>query len=187
MKIKNVILEVLVILFLSPIFCFGQKYYSYVACESEDQIVLVSYDGQVAKVEESITVGYYPTETEGPHGVTVSTDDKHWFVSMAHGNPYGTLYKYEVGTNKLVGSTTLGLFPATMQMSPVTGLLYIVNFNLHGDMVASSISVVDPETMIEIDKIQTGVMPHGSRVSASGMKHYSLAMTSGELYEIDAL
>ena len=81
----------------------------------------------------------------------------------------------------------LGLFPASMQISPATGLLYCVNFNLHGDMVPSTVSVVDVETMTELDQITTGAMPHGSRLSADGMKHYSVAMMSGELFEIDAL
>ena len=47
---------------------------------------------------------------------------------MAHGLPYGKLYKFTTGDNQLVGETELGLFPATMQMSSATGLLYVVNF-----------------------------------------------------------
>ena len=74
-----------------------------------------------------------------------------------------------------------------MQISELTGLLYCVNFNLHGEMKPSSVSVVDPESMTEIKKIQTGVMPHGSRLSPSGRYQYSVAMMSGELFEIDAL
>ena len=41
--------------------------------------------------------------------------------------------------------------------------------------------------MIEIDRVETGVMPHGSRLLNSGLKHYSVAMMSGTLYEIDAM
>ena len=62
-----------------------------------------------------------------------------------------------------------------------------VNFNLHGDMKPSTVSVVDPETMIEIKQIQTGSMPHGSRISSDGLYHYSVAMMSDELFEIDAV
>ena len=54
-------------------------------------------------------------------------------------------------------------------------------------MVPSTVSVVDPESMTELEQITTGAMPHGSRLSADGMKHYSVAMMSGELFEIDAL
>lgn len=165
----------------------AQKYYAYVAAESEDQVALVSFDGEKAKVEVTIPVGYWPTEIEGPHGLTVSPDKKFWFLSLAHGQPYGSVYKFSTETNDLVGKVELGLFPATMEISPKTGLLYVVNFNLHGDMVPSTVSVVDPEMMVELRRIETGVMPHGSRVSADGLKHYSLAMMSGELFEIDAL
>jgi DNA-binding beta-propeller fold protein YncE len=54
-------------------------------------------------------------------------------------------------------------------------------------MVPSSVSVVDVESMTELTQITTGAMPHGSRISSDGLKHYSVAMMSGELFEIDAL
>ena len=54
-------------------------------------------------------------------------------------------------------------------------------------MKPSSVSVIDAETMTEITKIKTGSMPHGSRISKDGLKQYSVAMMSGELFEIDAL
>ena len=41
--------------------------------------------------------------------------------------------------------------------------------------------------MTEITKITTGSMPHGSRLSPDGLFQYSVAMMSGELFEIDAL
>ena len=165
----------------------AQTYLVYVAAESEDEVSLVQFDGKEAKSIQDIPVGVWPAEIEGPHGVTVSPDGKHWYLTLAHGNPFGTLYKYSTEANQLVGQTTLGLFPATMQISSATGLLYCVNFNLHGDMVPSTVSVVDPETMTEVTRITTGAMPHGSRISPDGTKHYSVAMMSGELFEIDAL
>lgn len=162
-------------------------YYAYVACESDDRVDLVHFHAGKAEVIQKIPVGVWPAEIEGPHGLTVSPDQRHWFVTMAHGNPYGQLYKYETGSNRLVGSTTLGLFPATMDISRSTGLLYAVNFNLHGDMVASTVSVVDPGSMMELEQIQTGIMPHGSRLSADGLKHYSVSMMDGFLHEVDAV
>ena len=74
-----------------------------------------------------------------------------------------------------------------MQISSATGLLYCVNFNLHGDMVPSTVSVVDPETMTELKQITTGVMPHGSRISSDGLYQYSVGMMSGELFEINTI
>lgn len=165
----------------------GQNYYIYVTAESEDEVALIKFDGKEAVVEETIPVGVWPAEIEGPHGINVSPDGKYWYLSLAHGNPYGTLYKYSTETNEVVGKVELGLFPASLQVSEATGLLYCVNFNLHGDMVPSTVSVVDPEEMIEVQRIETGVMPHGSRISPDGMYHYSVGMMSGELFEINTL
>ncbi len=175
------------IIFLLPLFGFCQKYYAYVAAESEDEVSLIEFDSKTASAKLNIPVGVWPAEMEGPHGVGVSSDGKHWFVSMAHGNPYGTLYKYSTETNQMEGQVKLGLFPATMAISKLNGLMFCVNFDLHGDMSWSSVSVIDPETMTEIKKITTGSMPHGSRISPDGKFHYSVAMMSGLLFEINTL
>lgn len=165
----------------------AQEYYVYVTAESEDAVYCVKFDGVEASVAEEIPVGYIPTEIEGPHGITVGLDGQHWYLSMAHGVPYGKVYKFSTETNELLAETELGLFPASMQQSIATGFLYIVNFNLHGKMTPSSVSVVDPKSMTELTKITTGSMPHGSRISPDGMHHYSVAMMSGELFEINTL
>ncbi|MCR9245269.1 MAG: YncE family protein [bacterium] len=164
-----------------------QKIYRvFVACESADEVHRVAFDGQTAKVEKIIDVGYQPTEIEGPHGLTVGPEGKYWYLSIAHGKPFGLLYKYRTSDDALVGECELGMFPATMQISPATGLLYCVNFNLHGRMLPSSVSIVDPDAMVEVARTMTGAMPHGSRLTRDGRLHYSCAMMSGELYEIDA-
>jgi len=62
-----------------------------------------------------------------------------------------------------------------------------VNFNLHGKMEPSTVSVVDPFYMEEIMQIKTGSMPHGSRISPNGLNHFSVAMMSGELFEINVM
>ena len=182
--IKKVII---ILLILSPHLTFSQSYYLYVASESEDTVSLLKFDKNQIEELERISVGTFPTEIEGPHGITVDPNGKYWYLSLAHGNPFGKLIKYSTKTNKVVDETTLGLFPASMQISTITGFLYCVNFNLHGTMAPSNVSVVDPETMTEITKITTGSMPHGSRISPDGLYQYSVAMMSGELFEIDAL
>jgi DNA-binding beta-propeller fold protein YncE len=169
----------------SPV--FAQNYYAYVASESADEVALVGFDGAEATVETTVRVGRIPVETEGAHGMTVAPDGEHWFVSVAHGKPYGRVAKYETGTNEKVGTATVGMFPATMEISDVTGLLYVANFNLHGEMEPSTVSAVDPGTMTEVDKIETGIMPHGSRFAPDERMHYSVGMMDGMLYEIDAV
>jgi hypothetical protein len=60
-----------------------------------------------------------------------------------------------------------------------------VNFNLYGDMVPSSVSVVTTSDMLEVARLETCAMPHGSRFNASGSKHYSVCMMDDMLIEID--
>ena len=158
-----------------------------VAAESADQVYDLAFDGRDLTVREVVDVGYQATEIEGPHGLTVSPDGRQWFVSIAHGKPNGLLYKYDAATHELLGEAELGLFPATMQISPDTGLLYCVNFDLHGDMTPSTVSIVDVEGMVEIEQVVTGSMPHGSRLSPDGSRHFSCAMMSDELIELDAV
>ena len=93
-------------------------YYLYAAAESADEVYKIKFDGQRATVIGVVPVGYQATEIEGAHGLTVSLDGKHWFVTTAHGKPNGILYKHSTATDKVVGQTTLGLFPATMQICP---------------------------------------------------------------------
>ena len=149
---------------------FAQTYYVYVASESDDEVSLVSFDGEEARVEEVISVGRLPVENEGPHGMTIAPDGDHWFVTIAHGFPYGRVCKYTTNTNTQVGCAELGMFPASMEISTVTNLLYAVNFNLHGDHEPSTVSVVDPAAMTEVAQIPTGIMPHGSRISPDGTR-----------------
>lgn len=164
-----------------------RSYWVYVCAESEDEVALVRYGPEGAAVEKTIRVGSFPNEIEGPHGITVDPDGRHWYVSLAHGVPFGSVHKYETGTDEWVGDVTLGLYPATMDVSPATGLLWVVNFNLHGGMQPSSVSAVETETMAEVARIDSGVMPHGSRVSRDGTRHYSVNMMGAELVEMDAL
>lgn len=176
-----------VVCVVAPGYVLAQNYYVYAAAESEDEVALIRFDGKKAYVEKRIRVGVWPFEIEGPHGLTVSPDGKYWYLSMAHGRPYGHVYKFSTGDDKMIDRVELDLFPATMQISSATGLLYVVNFNLHGDHVPSTISIVDTETMTEVERITTGIMPHGSRISPDGKYHYSVAMMNGMLYEVNAV
>lgn len=162
-------------------------YYVYVAAESEDTVHLVKFGPDGGEVLKTIGVGAFATEIEGPHGIRVSPDGHYWYVSIAHGLPYGSVFKYETGSNLSVGDVHAGLFPATMDISKSTGLMFVVNFNLHGDMEASTVSVIDTVSMVEVAQIEQGMMPHGSRTSPDGRFHYSVGMMDDTLYEIDVM
>ena len=164
-----------------------KNYYVYVAAESDDTVHLVRFGPDGGEVVRTVTVGAFATETEGPHGIRVSPDGRYWYVSIAHGFPYGSVFKYDTEDNVSVNDVQVGLFPATLDISSTTGLLFAVNFNLHGDMEPSTVSVIDTVSMIEIAQIEQGIMPHGSRASPDGKFHYSVGMMDDTLYEIDVM
>ena len=160
-------------------------YYALVVSESADQIATIRFDGAGARAVDTVKTGLMPTEINGPHGIAVSPDGRFYYVTIAHGTPFGTLWKYRAGTNEVVSRVALGLFPASLQVSPDGAYAYVVNFNLHGDMVPSSVSIVATDDMVEIARITTCTMPHGSRLNPQGTKHYSACMMDDMLVEID--
>jgi DNA-binding beta-propeller fold protein YncE len=177
-------------LFAATPFAFAQKspdqdYLVYVLSEAADKIALIRFGPSGARIEREFTTGLMEPDIDGPHGIAVSSDKQHYFVSLGHGRPFGTVWKYSAKDDKVVSKVTLGFFPATMDVSPDGNLLYVVNFNLHGDMVPSSVSVVLTDQMLEIKRIQTCAMPHGSRFNPQGTKHYSACMMDDLLVEID--
>ena len=103
-----------------------------------------------------------------------------------HGRPDGSVWKYRAGTDTVIKYTSLGMFPATTDITPDGNFIYVANANFHGDMVPSSISVVATDQMIEVKRIPTCTMPHGSRLNHAGTKHYSVCMMDDMLVEIDA-
>lgn len=161
------------------------RYRIAVAAEARDQVTFISFDGTTAKIEGTHDVGVNPMEPDGPHGVAAAPDGKSYYVSTAHGTPFGYLWKYDVATNASRGRVELGNFPATVQVSPDGAFAFVVNFNLHGEMVPSSVSVVSTDPFVEVARIRTCVMPHGSRLSPDGSKHYSACMMDDHLVEID--
>jgi DNA-binding beta-propeller fold protein YncE len=164
-----------------------QDYLIYVLSESADKISLVRFGPNGAKIEKEFTTGLMEPDIDGPHGIAVAPDKQHYYVSLGHGRPFGAVWKYETKTDKVLDKVTLGNFPATLDISPDGTFLYVVNFNLHGDMVPSSVSVVAAEDMLELKRIPTCTMPHGSRFNPQGTRHYSACMMDDMLVEIDTI
>jgi DNA-binding beta-propeller fold protein YncE len=162
-----------------------KDYLVYVLSEAADKISLLRFGPGGARIDHEVPTGDMPIDIDGPHGIAISPDKEFYYVSLAHGRPFGSVWKYSAKDDRVLGRATLGLFPATMDLSPDGSLLYVVNFNLHGDMVPSSVSVVATEPMLEVARIQTCAMPHGSRLNPQGTKHYSACMMDDMLVEID--
>ena len=162
-----------------------KDYWFYAASEGNDQVALIRFGPGGIRVERVNTVGMMPSDVDGPHGITVSPDGKYYYVTTAHGTPFGFLWKYATANDSVAGRVMLGNFPATLQLTPDGAFVYVVNFNLHGDMVPSDMSIVAADEMVEVARVPTCTMPHGSRINAQGSKQYSGCMMDDLAVEID--
>lgn len=163
-----------------------RDYLVFVASEGNDQIALVRFGPAGVRVERQQRIGNNPSGLARPHGLATAPDGKWLYVSTAHGTPNGSLWKFSTETGEQAGRVELGRFPATIQVSADGELIWLVNFNFYGDLVPSSVSVVKGDSLLEVKRIPTCVMPHGSRLSPDGTRHYSACMMSDALVEIDA-
>src|SRR5258708_21300622 len=105
-----------------------KDYLVYVLSESADRIALVRFGPGGARVDHDLHTGEMPTDINGPHGLAIARDKKFYYVSLAHGRPFGTVWKYAVDGDRVLGQTRLGLFPATIAISKTGHLLFIANF-----------------------------------------------------------
>lgn len=163
------------------------NYWIYVGAESADVIQRVRFGPGGVVVEKAIGVGEIPTEIEGPHGLQISADGAYLHLTTGHGSPDGKYWRFRIGADTLEGTPIpLGNFPASIDVTPDGLYAFVVNFNLHGEMVPSSVSVIYTPTVTEVARTTTCTMPHGSRVNPQGTRHYSTCMMDDQLVELDA-
>jgi DNA-binding beta-propeller fold protein YncE len=162
------------------------RYWLYVGAESADRIHRVRFGPEGLVVEQTTPIGELAAEMEGPHGLQISRDGKYLHMTTGHGFPDGKYWKFELGPDTVVGEPVLlGLFPASIDVSQDGLYAFVSNFNLHGEMVPSTVSVVYTPTNTEVAQLTTCTMPHGSRLDPSGQRHYSTCMMDDQVVEID--
>src|SRR5579883_3459869 len=164
----------------------ARTYWVKLVCESADKIATVRFGPSGAALERTTDTRILKSDISGPHGIAFSPDKRNFYVTIGHGRPYGTALKYDTDSEQILKQVGLGYFPATADVTPDGNFLFAVNFNLHGDPVPSNVSVVDTNQMLEVARIPTCVMPHGSRITHDGKRQYSACMMSDLVMEIDA-
>jgi DNA-binding beta-propeller fold protein YncE len=170
-------------------------YWVYVGSESADFLHRLRFGPDGARVEAEISMAQLYeqssvpelySEGEAPHGVAVDAASGRFYMTTGHGLPDGKLWVIDAGSGRLLADPVdLGRFPASLDVSPDGRYVAVANFNLHGRMEPSSISVVHTDEMVEVGRIETCTMPHGSRMHPAGRRHYSVCMMDDHLVELD--
>ena len=161
-------------------------YSLYVSSEAADVVSRIEVGPAGWRKIKEVSVKLIASERSGPHNVAVSPDGRHWYVSIAHGTPFGAVWKYTTGSDSLVGRATVGMFPTTIALSPDGEWAYVPNSDFHGDRgQQNTVSALHAPTMAALTQIAACDMPHGTRWNAAGTKVYVACMMSDELLTLD--
>ena len=90
-----------------------------VASESGDIVTQLRWDGSALAVAKVVPVGIMPADIDGPHNVAAAPDGSAWYVTIAHGTPYGSLWKMSAGSDTLLGRAPLEMFPTTIGLTQI--------------------------------------------------------------------
>src|SRR6266446_3639951 len=157
-----------------------------VASESGDIVTQLTWDGTSLAVAKVVPVGIMPADIDGPHNVTVAPDGSAWYVTIAHGTPYGSLWKMSAGSDTLLGRAQVEMFPTTIALTPDGALAFVANSDFHGDHPRLNVvSIVQTATMTPLTNLPACDMPHGVKANHAGTLVYVSCMNSDEILEID--
>lgn len=160
------------------------------------RVVVVSESGDIASwlrptaagltLERVVPVGLMPSDIDGPHNVAAAPDGRSYYITVAHGTPFGSLWKMDVGTDSLLGRAQVELFPTTIGLTPDGRFAFVANSDFYGDHPRTNmVSVVYTPTMSKITDLAACDMPHGVKVNHRGTRVYISCMHSDELLELD--
>lgn len=164
----------------------GQDYRVGVVSESGDIVTWLKPGAGTLTQERVVPIGIMPADIDGPHNLAVSPDSRYYYMSIAHGTPYGTLWKMDAGNDTLAGRAPLEMFPTTIGLTPDGELAFVANSDFHGDHPrVNVVSVVHTPTMSTITHLPACDMPHGVKSNHAGTRVYISCMNSDELLEIE--
>jgi DNA-binding beta-propeller fold protein YncE len=127
-----------------------------------------------------------PADIDGPHNLAVAPDNSAYYISIAHGTPFGSLWKIDAKTDTLIGRAKLEMFPTTIGLTPDGELAFVANSDFHGDHPRTNVvSVIHTPSMSNITDLPACDMPHGVKSNHAGTRIYVSCMNSDELLEID--
>jgi YVTN family beta-propeller protein len=142
-------------------------------------------DGSLER-ERVVAVNPRPPEIDGPHNITVAPDHASYYVSMAHGTPWGALWRLDARTHRVLGTAEAEGYPTTIALTPDGEFAFVANSDFFGDRPrVNPVTIVHTPTMTTITQLPTCDMPHGVRSNRAGTTIWVSCMHSDELVAID--
>jgi YVTN family beta-propeller protein len=153
-----------------------------VVSESGDIVSWFIPDGPRLVPDRVIHVGIMPTDPDGPHNLAVSADQHWYFISIAHGTPFGSLWKYDALTDTVAGHAPLQMYPTTIGLTPDGEWALVANsdfFGIHPE--TNAMTLVHVPDMTTINDFPACDMPHGSRSNHAGTFVYVTCMHGDQI------
>jgi YVTN family beta-propeller protein len=157
-----------------------------IVSESGDIVSWFRPDGPRLVPDRVVPVGLMPTDPDGPHNIAVSADQKWYYISIAHGTPFGSLWKMDATNDTVAGRAQLEMYPTTVGLTPDGEWAVVANSDFYGDRPkVSPVTLVYLPTMTTITDVAACDMPHGSRSNRAGTRVYITCMHSDEILVFD--
>jgi DNA-binding beta-propeller fold protein YncE len=162
------------------------RYLVGVVSEAGDQVTWLRPSGKDLAIDHVVQVGVMPSDIDGPHNLAIAPDGRSYYVTIAHGTPYGSLWRYDAARDTVLGRAQAELFPTTIALTPDGQYAFVANSDFHGDHPRENVvTVVHTPSMRKITDLPACDMPHGVRSNHAGTRVFVSCMHSDEILEVD--
>ena len=157
-----------------------------VVSESGDIVTWFRPEGPALVRERVVPVGMMPGDPDGPHNIAVAPDQRSYYVTIAHGVPTGSLWRFDASTDSVLGRAPADMYPTTIGLTPDGDFAFVANSDFFGLHPATNpVTVVYTPTMRTLTSIPACDMPHGVRVNHAGTRVYVSCMHDDAILVID--
>ena len=163
------------------------------AVDTEERLYITSgftdevlqLDPATGRIVEHISLDRRPHDIDEPHGIAIAPDARHWYATVAHGEP--SLWKYELPSNRLVGRLGLAMAGAArVGITPDSRRAFIPDYFRSGSTNDSHVTVVTLHDLTVVERLTVCPAPHDAQVDAAGRLVAIACALGDEIVVIDA-
>lgn len=156
----------------------------YVTSGLTDQVFRL--DAETGSLVSTFDVEMRRDEVDEPHGVAVAPDGRHWYVTLAHGNP--TLWKFELPDDRLVGRLRLGSKGAArVGLTPDGRFAFVPDYDRAAAGAQGAVTVVRTDDLHLVGRVEVCPAPHDAQPSPDGSLVAVTCSLSDELAVLDPI
>jgi len=155
----------------------------YVTSGFTDEVLQL--DPANGRTVERVSLDRRPHDVDEPHGIAIAPDGRHWYATVAHGEP--SLWKFELPDNRLVGRLGLAMAGAArIGITPDSRRAFIPDYFRSGGGRDSHVTVVTLRDLTVVERLTVCPGPHDAQVDPTGRLVAITCSLGDEIVVIDA-